>query len=247
MELRVDDIIKSYGKTKALDRVSVSFSPGSIYAVLGENGAGKSTLLKLLAGILVPDQGSILMDGETFVRKRIDLRRRQLFTPDFPVLFGDQTVLTNIVKISSIYQADISHRVDDIAAFLEACGMSEHTHRTVTNLSRGQAWKAGMAVAHALQPELWLIDEPFASGMDLIGINAFKQLVRGLAAKGSTIIYTTQLIELAAGFADHVLILRDGRLAKQITGKELAADLAQSADGGNHILADAKADAPNHA
>jgi ABC-type multidrug transport system ATPase subunit len=80
-------------------------------------------------------------------------------------------------------------------------------------LSRGQAWKAELGCVAVIEPELWLVDEPFASGMDAIGMGAFRRLARHLADQGGTILYTTQMVEMAVEFSDHVFVIRDGRIA----------------------------------
>jgi ABC-type multidrug transport system ATPase subunit len=83
---------------------------------------------------------------------------------------------------------------------------------TAGRLSRGQIWKTALACVAAVEPELWLVDEPFASGMDAVGMAAFRRQARARAEAGGTVIYTTQMVELAADFADRVCVLREGRV-----------------------------------
>ena len=236
MHLHLAHVSKRFGRAEALSSVTVTFSPGRIYAVTGENGAGKSTLLRLVAGVLMPDEGDVMMDEVAFSRKNLDLRRRVYFTPDTPVLFDDETVVRNVVTIAKLYQKDIDPAMPELAAFMDECGIAEAALKRVNQLSRGEAWKAGMAVVRAVQPEVWLVDEPFASGMDAIGQAVFKKLVRQLTAAGSTVMYTTQLLDLAASFSDEVLVLRRGKLSLQTSGSELAKALATSEDAGARIL-----------
>src|SRR6266545_4954449 len=91
VKIRTEGLSKSYGGVLALDAVSLEIDPGQIVAVLGANGAGKTTLLRCLAGIAAPSRGRIYYDGEQFFRKRVDLRRRLSFLPDFPPMFAHMT------------------------------------------------------------------------------------------------------------------------------------------------------------
>ena len=236
MHLHLAHVSKRFGRTEALTSLELTFAPGRIYAVTGENGAGKSTLLRLMAGVLVPDEGQVVMDDVPFSRKNLEQRRRVLFTPDSPVLFDDETVVRNVVTIAKLYQKDIDPAMPELAGFMDECGIAEAALKRVNQLSRGEAWKAGMAVVRAVQPEIWLVDGPFASGTDAIGQAVFKKLVRQLTAAGSTVIYTTQLLELAAGFSDDVLVLRKGKLTLQTSGMDLSKALATSEEAGARIL-----------
>lgn len=236
MNLLLDSVSKRFGSFEALSSISLEIGPGQVLAVTGENGAGKTTLLRLLAGLLVPDLGRVFFDGALFSRKDMELRRRVYFTPDVPVLFQQDTVAANVAAIANLYGRPVQERSAEIAAFMEECGIAEAGLRKVNKLSRGQAWKAGMAAVFAVQPELWLVDEPFASGMDSAGLAAFRKLARQLVQQGSTVIFSTQLLEFAADFAGTVLVLRKRSPALHMTSTELKALLATSEDAGTKLL-----------
>ena len=212
MHIEMRMVAKRFGRTDALKDVDLEVEGPAILAILGENGAGKSTLLRVLAGLCAPDRGVVIMDGERFTRERIDQRQRLHFTPDMPLLFPDMSVARNIATFSALYGKSIAGREESMGRWLGETGAAPLMKRMAGNLSRGQAWKAGLACVAAIGPELWLVDEPFASGMDAIGMEAFRKLARHLHERGGTVIYTTQMVEMAAGFADRVIVLRDGRL-----------------------------------
>src|SRR5512146_173810 len=96
MKLEVQQLLKRFKAARALDGVSLTIEPGQIVALLGPNGAGKTTLLRSLAGIVAPDDGKILYDGQRFLRARMDLRKRFLFLPDFPAVFDEWTPLQHL-------------------------------------------------------------------------------------------------------------------------------------------------------
>lgn len=231
MQVVLDHVSKSFGQTNALDDVTLEIPPGSIVAVLGLNGAGKSTLLRAMAGVCALDKGVIRYDSEVFHRERLDLRKRLLFTPDIPFLFLGKSVLRNISTFIQVYERDVRGREHEIAALMEDTGIAELALKKADNLSRGQAWKLALACCAAVKPELWLVDEPFASGMDVLGIAAYKRVARSLADAGGIVIYTTQLIEMATEFSDHVCILGNGRL-RLWEKSEAVRNMLDRVDGG---------------
>lgn len=210
VELR--GVLKSYSKTRALNRVNLEIAPGQIVSLLGPNGAGKTTLLRCLTGLIGPDAGEVLFDGETYVRDRIDLRRRFMFLPDFPFLFWDQTPLRNISTILRLYEADKPGVEERVAELMAEFDLLPLAGRPVQTLSRGQAYKVALTALIAADPELWLLDEPFASGMDPHGINSFKSHARQAVARGRTVIYSTQLLDVAERFSDRVCVIHQGDL-----------------------------------
>ena len=212
MHIELQNVSKTFGRTRALRDFNLNVPPSSIVALLGENGAGKSTLMRILAGLCVPDSGMVRYDGKVFDRENMALRKRLHFTPDMPLLFPDQTVARNIATFAALYDKPTLGREEYLARWLEETGSATLMRRTVARLSRGQIWKAGLGCVAAIEPELWLVDEPFASGMDALGMGAFRRMAKHLADQGGTIIYTTQMVEMAVHFSDHVCVIREGEL-----------------------------------
>ena len=212
MKIELRGLHKAYRSVRALDRVSLEIEPGQIVGVLGANGAGKTTLLRCLAGIAAPDSGTIEYDGAVFRRDRLDLRRRIFFLPDFPFLFWDLSLIRNIAIILRLYEADGGGAEARVLALLREFDLLPLTLRPVSSLSRGQLYKAGLAALLAVDCNIWLLDEPFASGMDPLGIEAFRRHAREAAQRGRTILYTTQILDIAERFSDRVCVLHHGVL-----------------------------------
>ena len=212
MNIELREVVKAYNSVRALDRVSLNIAPGQIISLLGPNGAGKTTLIRCLAGIAVPDRGAIYFEGEEFRRDRMDLRRRMHILPDFPALFWDQSVLRNISIILRLFDADQPGAEDRVVELLRDFDLLPLSLRPVNSLSRGQAYKAALVALIAARRELWLLDEPFASGMDPHGIEAFKRHARAAAAQGTTILYSTQLLDVAERFSDRVCVIHKGEV-----------------------------------
>jgi ABC-type multidrug transport system ATPase subunit len=210
MKIKLEGITKQYRGLKALNDVSLEIEPGQLVALLGPNGAGKTTMLRCLAGIIGPGKGRVLYDDQPFTRDRLDMRRRLGFLPDFPLVFEQWSIIRHIGMVLRLYQADapgIEERVIELLGEFELLPLAEQPFQS---LSRGQRYKGGLAALIAADPEVWMVDEPFASGMDPHGITAFKRCARDAVGRGRTIIYSTQILDAAERFSDRVCIIYRG-------------------------------------
>lgn len=229
MKIALNSVLKSYRSVRALDHVSLEIEPGQIISLLGPNGAGKTTFLRCLTGIAAPDKGGVYFDDQEFRRSDLGLRRRIYFLPDFPFQFWEQSVLRNIAIVLRTFESDGPGAEERVLGLLNDFDMLPLALRPVNSLSRGQAYKAGLIAMLAANRELWLLDEPFASGMDPQGIDAFKQHARAAASQGRTVIYSTQLLDVAERFSDRVCIINKGEIHAFDTLEKLRAQ-AQDKD-----------------
>jgi ABC-type multidrug transport system ATPase subunit len=212
MHVSVRQLTKSYGSLRALDQVSLEIAPGQIVAVVGANGAGKTTLLRCLAGVAGPDAGEILFDRAPFTRDRLDLRRRLAFLPDTPAYHAGMSVLRHIATVLRAYDVDPHGAEERVVELLRDFDLLPLAESPLPALSRGQAYKAALAAVLAVDPEIWLLDEPFSSGMDPRGLASFRRHLRQAATRGRTILYSTQILEVAERFADRLCILHRGHV-----------------------------------
>lgn len=212
MKIELHGIVKEFKSLRALDSVSLVIEAGQVLALLGANGAGKTTLLRCLAGIVAPEQGRVVYDGEHFLRERLDLRRRFFYLPDFPPVFDEWTPLRHLgmtLRLYGCHTAGVEDRVVELLREFDLLPLADAPFGT---LSRGQRYKAALVTLLAVDPELWLLDEPFASGMDPHGINAFKRHARAAAARGRTVIYSTQILDAAERFSDRIGVIHRGNI-----------------------------------
>lgn len=212
MKIELRAASKSYGRARALDRASLEIGPGQLVAILGANGAGKTTLLRCLAGIAAPDDGEILFADHNFDRDNLELRRQLFFLPDFPVVFFEMSVLRHIGMVLKVYKADAPGVEQRVLQLLKDFDLFTICENPLNTLSRGQIYKAALVSLIAVNPDVWLLDEPFASGMDPHGINAFKRYSREAVARGKTVIYSTQILDVVEKFSDKVCILHRGEV-----------------------------------
>ncbi len=212
MHIRIESLCKRYGRIDVLDHVTLDIAKGKIVAILGSNGAGKTTLLRCLAGIVIPEQGQILYDGQPFRRDRLDLRKQIFFLPDFPLAFSDMNVLRHISMCLRLYDAAPDSRPQRVVELLDKFDLLPFAEARFSTLSRGQVYKAVLCGFLAADPPVWILDEPFASGMDPTGILQFREEARSAVTKGHTVLYSTQILEIAEKFADLICILDHGRI-----------------------------------
>lgn len=221
MLIQLQNVSKSYGKTRALDNVSLEFAPGQIVALLGANGSGKTTLFRALYGLVAPDTGVIYCDGREFFRDNIEIRRRMFFMPDFPFVFWEMSPLQHIGMCLKLFPIERPHLEEDVVQLLKDLELLPLADRPLNTLSRGQYYKAALCAMLATDPEVWLVDEPLASGMDPHGIAVFKERARAAASRGRTILYSTQILEIAERFSDRICIIDAGELKAYGTIGEL--------------------------
>jgi ABC-2 type transport system ATP-binding protein len=212
MDIAVVELNKRYGLAKALDDVTLQIGSGETVALLGTNGAGKTTLLQCLAGICIPNSGTILFDGIAFKREDLDLRRRFHFLADFPAIFPESLVVNHIAMTVSLYRDDGPADLDRIVELMKSFDILELAETPIGKLSRGQTYKAALCGLIIADPELWLMDEPFASGMDPQGLFTFRREAQAAVKRGRTIIYSTQILDVVERFSDRVCVLHQGQV-----------------------------------
>jgi ABC-2 type transport system ATP-binding protein len=221
MHISLENVSKSYLLTRALDSVTLDISPGQIVAIVGANGAGKTTLLRCLAGLTVPTRGRVLYDGQPFSRTRVDLRRRLCFLPDTPYVVPTMTVARHIGLVLEAYQITSPGIEDTVLKLLHEFALVSHVESRLSELSKGELYKTGLVAFLAVDADLWIFDEPFASGMDPPALAAFRTHVHDATRRGRTVIYTTQIVELAERLSDSVLVLREGKNHRLLSTEEL--------------------------
>jgi ABC-type multidrug transport system ATPase subunit len=230
MKIELSGVTKRFGQTVALDRVRLEMEPGQIIALLGPNGAGKTTLLRCLSGIAAPDRGEVLYDDQPFRRDRLDLRRRLGFLPDFPIVFEQWDVIRHTGMLLRLYERPSTGAEEMFLKLLADFDLLPLARKPFGQLSRGQRYKAAFAALVTVDPDLWLLDEPFASGMDPHGLLTFKKCCLEAGRRGRTIIYSTQILDVAERFSDRVCVIHRGEVRAFDSVANLAA--RQPTEGG---------------
>ena len=203
---QLDEVSKLFGSFAALRQVTVTLEPGRCYVLLGENGAGKSTLLRILAGLLRPSYGKvILFDGA----EPHEERARIGYMSHAPMLYDELTAQENLRYFASLYSGRECLAPEDV---LRQVGLDPTLNRPLGHYSQGMRQRTSLARVLISAPELLLLDEPF-SNMDVESARQMVELLARFRQSDRTIVLTTHQRELAAPIADWVLTLHAGRVA----------------------------------
>jgi heme ABC exporter ATP-binding subunit CcmA len=209
LRLTVDNIAKAYGYLWALKDIRLELRPGDLVALLGPNGAGKTTLLKLLAGLIAPTTGSILIDGQSVTRAAPLMRGTVGMLAPAEHLYEHLTVKENLLFFLKLYHREVeSKRVN--AALTEA-GLADRADDYVGNLSSGLKCRVSIAKWQLLELELLLLDEPYGV-LDGSGVDLLETFLARQCATGRIVIMASHHVSRVLNLCNRALILHRGRL-----------------------------------
>ena len=209
--IEVTNVRAVYGRTIALDRIDLVLAPG-ITGLYGPNGSGKSTLLRILAGLQRPVLGSVSFDGTVRHPSDEALRRRIGYAGHDTGLYGRMTVAENLALFAALWGAPDA-RVDEV---LVEVGLEERARSRVDELSAGLKRRAAVARALVHQPDILLLDEPFAT-LDDEAADLVVNAIRSWRAPGRIAVIATHGAKRLKSFADQAIVLRRGLVASDRT------------------------------
>ena len=222
--IEFDDVVSGYKDFMILNNLSFKVRRGSITLLLGPNGAGKSTVLKTLFGLLRPRHGRVLLDGVDVggaTQKEL-LGRGIAFVPQGRNLFGQLTVWQNLELGGITLGMKTTHeRIPEVLALFPR--VKERIHSQASVLSGGEQKQLEIGRALLLRPKLLLIDEP-SIGLSPLVVHDVFDLLRKLAAQGTTVLMVEQNVKSALKIADDAIALESGRLVLHRPASELLAD-----------------------
>ncbi len=207
----VDRVSKEFGDTRALHDVRLSVPPGQICGLLGPNGAGKTTLFRLLMGILKATTGTIRIDGLDAFEDRVAVKRLVGFLPDEPVFYSYLSGRETLELSAGMHGLDPAATLERLAPLVENLGLDDALDRFADDYSRGMKKKLGLLLALLHQPKLLVLDEP-TNGLDVEATRLFYDLMRRESLRGTTILFSTHLMDQVTRLCTHAAILRQGRL-----------------------------------
>lgn len=212
-------LVKHYGDFPALDGVTFDLDDAQILGVIGHNGAGKTTLLKIIAGLITPTSGDLVIDGVDVVRRPFDLKENLGYLPEESRLYETMTADAYLSFFGEIYgmsKAAIRTRRDDLLASLAL----EPEGKKIAELSKGMKRKVAIARSLMHDPGLLIYDEP-TSGLDPMTSRSVLDYIKGLREGGKTVIFSAHNLFQVEEACDLVLILRRGRVVAKGTMPEL--------------------------
>ncbi|MBR7142527.1 MAG: ABC transporter ATP-binding protein [Clostridia bacterium] len=222
--LIIDHLTKTYGKTRAVDDLCLHIAPGEICGFIGHNGAGKTTAIKACCGILPFDSGEIRINGLSVQKDPLACKRLLAYVPDNPDLYEFLTGMKYLNFIADVYAVDSQEREKQIRRLAEMFGIYEALGQNIGAYSHGMKQKLALTAALMHRPKLLVLDEPFV-GLDPKASHLLKQEMRLLCEEGSSIFFSTHVLEVAEKLCDTVAIISHGKLLRygpteQVRGDE---------------------------
>lgn len=215
--LEARNLKKYFATQKAVDDISFSVAPGSIFGLLGPNGAGKTTLIRMITGIFYPDSGDILFDGKPFDALK-DIERIG-YMPEERGLYkkmkiGEQALY--LAQLKGLSNSEATRLIKDWFVKFE---MQSWWNKKVEDLSKGMSQKLQFVTTVVHNPKLIILDEPF-SGLDPVNSNLIKDEIFNLAKNGATILFSTHRMEQVEEICDHIILVNKGQKILDGTVKE---------------------------
>jgi ABC-2 type transport system ATP-binding protein len=217
--IEVTGLTRYYGEFAAVKDVTFTIGIGEVVGLLGLNGAGKSTTMKVLAGLLAPSRGRVLIDGIDVVQNPDALRGRIGYLPEDPPLYADMTVrgfLAHCGRLKGMTVDAIRRRVPEVTALAQLTGRED---QVIGTLSHGYRKRVGIAMSVVHDPKLVILDEPI-SGLDPQQIAEMRRVVRDLG-QGRAVLVSSHILSEISQTCDRILVYHDGRLVAQGTEQEL--------------------------
>ncbi|MEK7667126.1 MAG: ABC transporter ATP-binding protein [Gemmatimonadota bacterium] len=231
--IQLFDLTKRYGTFTAVDRVTLTVPKGALYGFLGPNGAGKTTTLRMIAGILRPTSGRVLIGGDDVAQVPLAAKMRLGFIPDRPFVYDKLTGAEFLRFVAGLYGQEgpvVEKRIDEL---LDVFELATWKNELIESYSHGMRQKLIISSALIHRPEVIVVDEPMV-GLDPRAARLLKDLFRGFVGRGGTVLMSTHTLEIAEALCDQLAIIQGGR----ILSAGPMADLRRQHDAGDLGLED---------
>ena len=206
--IEINNLSKSYGKTKALDNVSFNVERGELFGLIGPDGAGKTTLFRLLTTLLTPDEGSATVDGRDIVKDYLNIRSQVGYMPGRFSLYPDLTVEENLEFFAALFGVTVKESYDLIAPIYRQ--IEPFRKRRAGKLSGGMKQKLALSCALIHRPDVLFLDEP-TTGVDAVSRREFWDMLSQLKTQGITILVSTPYMDEASR-CDRIALCNEGHI-----------------------------------
>ena len=215
MSIEITGLTKLYGSQKALDGVSLQIKSGQITGLLGPNGAGKSTLMKILTGSLLPDEGTVLVNGVDVLKEPMKVQRTLGYLPEHNPQYLELYVKEYLAYVASVYKVPDS-RVDEV---ITQTILGPEQHKKIGALSKGYRQRVGLAAALIPDPAVLILDEP-TTGLDPAQLVEIRALLKNIAAD-KTVLFSTHIMQEVVELCSSCVFLKGGELKQVLTETEI--------------------------
>ena len=221
--IKAQNLKKVYGGDfVSVDDLSFHINKGEIVGFVGQNGAGKTTTIKMLTGILMPTEGSVIINGYDMREKPMEAKLSMGYIADNPDIFLRLTGLEYVNFIADIYGVSTSDRKTRIEQMAERFGMEDSLTRQMVSYSHGMRQKMMVIAALVHNPPVWILDEPM-TGLDPNAAYELKKMLSEHADAGNCVFFSTHVLEVAEKLCDKIIMIRKGKDIYQGTLEKLEA------------------------
>jgi ABC-2 type transport system ATP-binding protein len=225
--VRIEEVNKSFGSKVAVKRVSFSVPAGQICGLLGPNGAGKTTLFRLLMGILKANHGRLLIDSLDAFDDRVEVKRLIGFLPDEPVFYSYLSGREILELSAAMHGLDVADTMQRIDPLIHQLRLGVDIYDYAEDYSRGMKKKLGLLLALLHRPKLLVLDEP-TNGLDVESTHIFYDLISETAAAGTTVLFSTHLMDHVTRLCSHAVIINEGALVANGSLAELRTEFGEA-------------------
>jgi ABC-2 type transport system ATP-binding protein len=216
MSIVIENLTKSYGSQKALDGVSLEIKSGQITGLLGPNGAGKSTLMKIITGSVIPDAGSVMVNGVDVLKEPLKVQRVLGYLPEHNPQYLELYIKEYLEYVASVYKVDTSR----VSQVIDMVVLGPEQHKKIGALSKGYRQRVGLAAALIPDPEILILDEP-TTGLDPAQLVEIRALLRQVAQE-KTVLFSTHIMQEVVELCSSCVFLISGRLQRVLEQGDIA-------------------------
>ncbi len=222
MSLTIEHLTGGYGHIPVLKDINFDVKSGEMVGLIGLNGAGKSTTIKNIIGLLTPQKGKIMIDGETLQQAPEEYRKKIGYIPETPSLYEELTLKEHIEVTALAYDIPLEEAFKRAEPLLKTFRLDNKLEWFPANFSKGMKQKVMVLCAFLIEPSLYIIDEPFL-GLDPLAIQDLITLMLSMRDAGASILMSTHILSTAEKFCDKFVILHEGKVLTAGTMEDLRA------------------------
>ena len=227
--IAIENLVKRYGDFTAVDDVTLSVAPGEIHGFLGPNGAGKTTTLRMIAGLLQPTAGRIVVNGFDLATHPVEAKTSLGFIPDRPYIYEKLTAGEFLRFHGGLYGIDGDGVTGRVHEMLDLFDLRRWENELIESFSHGMKQRVVMCAAFLHRPRAVVVDEPMV-GLDPRGARLIKDVFRRMSERGVAILMSTHTLEVAQELSDRITIINRSRIVAQGTVADVRG-LSGSGDG----------------
>lgn len=218
--IEVKNLVKKFGRVKAVDDISFSIGKGEIIGLLGPNGAGKTTTMRILTGFLSSDSGLAKIDGVDIEKNPVKAQTKIGYLPENNPLYKNMQVAEFLDLAAQLHQISPDKKKEALDFVVKAVGIEKVYYNPIGELSKGYKQRVGIAAALIHRPEIIILDEP-TEGLDPNQRAEIRQLIKDLS-KEHTIIMSTHVMQEASAVCNRMLIINKGKIIADGTPEQLS-------------------------